>query len=47
METYLDVKATAYDTKNNTVSMDITPKYNLIATTNKDNRTDENSVTLD
>ena len=27
--------------------MDITPKYNLIATTNKDNRTDENSLTLE
>lgn len=46
-ETYLDVTVTAYDTKSNTVSMDITPKYNLIATTNKDNRTDENSVTLE
>lgn len=46
-ETYLDVTVTAYDTKSNTVSMDITPKYNLIATTNKDNRTDANSVTLE
>lgn len=46
-ETYLDVTVTAYDTKSNTVSMDITPKYNLIATTDKDNRTDKNSVTLE
>ena len=46
-ETYLDVTVTAYDTTSNTVSMDITPKYNLIATTDKDNRTDENSVTLE
>lgn len=46
-ETYLDVTVTAYDTKSNTVSMDITPKYNLIATTDKDNRTAENSVTLE
>lgn len=46
-ETYLDVTVTAYDTKSNTVSMDITPKYNLIATTDKDHRTDENSVTLE
>ena len=46
-ETYLDVTVTAYDTKSNTVSMDITPKYNLIATTDKDNRTDANSVTLE
>lgn len=46
-ETYLDVTVTAYDTTSNTVSMDITPKYNLIATTDKDNRTDANSVTLE
>lgn len=46
-ETYLDVTVTAYDTKSNTVSMDITPKYNLIATTDKDHRTDANSVTLE
>ncbi len=46
-ETYLDVTVTAYDTTSNTVSMDITPKYNLIATTNKDHRTDANSVTLE
>ncbi len=30
-ETYLDVTVTAYDTTNNTVSMEIVPKYNLIA----------------
>ena len=42
-ETYLDVTVTAYDTTSNTVSMDITPKYNLIATTDKDHRTDANS----
>ena len=46
-ETYLDVTVTAYDTTSNTVSMDITPKYNLIATTDKDHRTDANSVTLE
>ncbi len=30
-ETYLDVTVTAYDTKSDTVSMNIVPKYNLIA----------------
>ena len=30
-ETYLDVTVTAYDVTSNTVSMDIAPKYNLIA----------------
>lgn len=30
-ETYLDVTVTGYDTANSTVSMDIAPKYNLIA----------------
>lgn len=30
-ETYLDVTVTAYDTTSNTVSMNIAPKYNLIA----------------
>lgn len=30
-ETYLDVTVTGYDTTNSTVSMDIAPKYNLIA----------------
>lgn len=43
-ETYLDVTVTAYDTTNNTVSMDITPKYNLIAVAKTG--TDEKKVTL-
>lgn len=43
-ETYLDVTVTAYDTKSNTVSMDIVPKYNLIAVAKTG--TDEKTVTL-
>lgn len=43
-ETYLDVTVTAYDTTSNTVSMDITPKYNLIAVAKTG--TDEKTVTL-
>lgn len=43
-ETYLDVTVTAYDTTNHTVSMDITPKYNLIAVAKTG--TDEKKVTL-
>lgn len=35
-EIYLDVTVTAYDTENNTVSMNIVPKYNLIAVANND-----------
>ncbi len=49
-ETYLDVKVEEYTlgTTEDTykISMDITPKCNLIATTNKDNQTEENSVTF-
>ena len=44
-ETYLDVTVTAYDTKSNTVSMDITPKYNLIAVAKTG--TNEEKVTLE
>lgn len=43
-ETYLDVTVTAYDTTSDTVSMDITPKYNLIAVAKTG--TDEKKVTL-
>lgn len=43
-ETYLDVTVTAYDATSNTVSMDITPKYNLIAVAKTG--TDEKKVTL-
>lgn len=43
-ETYLDVTVTAYDAKSNTVSMDITPKYNLIAVAKTG--TNEEKVTL-
>ena len=42
-----DFKVQGFEDKDVSVSMDITPKYNLIATTDKDNRTDENSVTLE
>ena len=49
-ETYLDVKVEEYTlgTTEDTykISMDITPKCNLIATTDKDNQTEENSVTF-
>ena len=49
-QTYLDVKVEEYTlgTTEDTykISMDITPKCNLIATTNKDNQTEENSVTF-
>ena len=49
-ETYLDVKVEEYTlgTTEDTykISMDITPKCNLIATTNKDHQTEENSVTF-
>ena len=44
-ETYLDVTVTAYDATSNTVSMDITPKYNLIAVAKTG--TDEKKVTLE
>lgn len=43
-ETYLDVTVTAYDATSNTVSMDIVPKYNLIAVAKTG--TDEKTVTL-
>ncbi len=43
-ETYLDVTVTAYDATSNTVSMDITPKYNLIAVAKTD--AGEQTVTL-
>lgn len=43
-ETYLDVTVTAYDATSNTVSMDIAPKYNLIAVAKTG--TDEKTVTL-
>ena len=49
-QTYLDVKVEEYTlgTTEDTykISMDITPKCNLIATTDKDNQTEENSVTF-
>ena len=49
-ETYLDVKVEEYTlgTTEDTykISMDITPKCNLIATTDKNNQTEENSVTF-
>lgn len=49
-EAYLDVKVEEYTlgTTEDTykISMDITPKCNLIATTDKDNQTEENSVTF-
>lgn len=49
-ETYLDVKVEEYTlgTTEDTykISMDITPKCNLIATTDKDNQTEKNSVTF-
>lgn len=44
-ETYLDVTVTAYDTTNNTVSMNIVPKYNLIAVAKTG--ADEKTVTLE
>ena len=43
-KTYLDVTVTAYDTTNNTVSMNIVPKYDLIAVAKTG--TDEKKVTL-
>lgn len=43
-ETYLDVTVTAYDATSNTVSMDIVPKYDLIAVAKTG--TDEKTVTL-
>lgn len=43
-KTYLDVTVTAYDTTSDTVSMDIVPKYNLIAVAKTG--TDEKTVTL-
>ena len=45
-EIYLDVTVTGYDTDNNTVSMDITPKYNLIAVAVTEGSSDTKSVTL-
>ena len=44
-ETYLDVTVTGYDTENKTVSMDIAPKYNLIAVAKTG--ADEKTVTLE
>lgn len=44
-ETYLDVTVTAYDTTSNTVSMNIAPKYNLIAVAKTG--TNEEKVTLE
>lgn len=51
-EVFLDISVTDFKVqgladKDVSVTMDITPKYNLIATTDKDNRTAENSVTLE
>lgn len=51
-EVFLDIAVTDFKVqgladKDVSVTMDITPKYNLIATTDKDNRTAENSVTLE
>lgn len=51
-EVFLDIAVTDFKVqgladKDVSVTMDITPKYNLIATTNKDHRTDANSVTLE
>lgn len=43
-KTYLDVTVTAYDTTSDTVSMDIVPKYDLIAVAKTG--TDEKKVTL-
>ena len=43
-ETYLDVTVTAYDTKSNTVSMNIVPKYNLIAVAKNGNSADAKIV---
>ena len=43
-ETYLDVTVTGYNTENKTVSMDIVPKYNLIAVAKTG--TNEEKVTL-
>lgn len=44
-ETYLDVTVTGYNTENKTVSMDIVPKYNLIAVAKTG--TNEEKVTLE
>lgn len=51
-EVFLDIAVTDFKVqgladKDVSVTMDITPKYNLIATTDKDHRTDANSVTLE
>lgn len=48
-EIFLDVSVTEFNLQNNdpSIIMDITPMYSLIATTNKDNRTDSNSVKLE
>lgn len=43
-ETYLDVAVTGYDTENKTVSMDIAPKYNLIAVAKNGNNAAEQIV---
>lgn len=43
-ETYLDVTVTGYDTENKTVSMDIAPKYNLIAVAKNGNNAAEQIV---
>ncbi len=45
--TVTDFKVRGPADKDVSVTMDITPKYNLIVTTDKDNRTDANSVTLE
>lgn len=48
-EIFLDVSVTEFNLQNNdpSIIMDITPMYSLIATTNKDNCTDSNSVKLE
>lgn len=43
-ETYLDVTVTGYDTESKTVSMDIAPKYNLIAVAKNGNNADAKIV---
>lgn len=43
-KTYLDVTVTAYDTTSNTVSMDIVPKYDLIAVAKNGNSAAEQIV---
>jgi hypothetical protein len=49
-EAYLEVEVTGYDAENGTITVNITPKYNLIATTGDPDKEDdvnaENSVTI-